>query len=80
MTLRARLDRLHGIYPRNSTRVDPALDFSRLTIDEALELDDILIKLEGVPPLANGEADLSALSDVERERLDALYERSTVTP
>jgi hypothetical protein len=77
VTLAHRLDRLHRHYPQRPERTS-ALDFSSLTPEERFELDTILAKLEGVPPLPNGRPDLSPLSDAELERLHDLADRITV--
>jgi hypothetical protein len=80
MTLRTRLDRLHKVYQRNPTQVAPMFNFSQLTPEEMFELDQILAKLQGVTPRANGPPDCSSLSDVELERLIALEARITEAP
>jgi hypothetical protein len=78
MSLARRLDALTARYPRRPEQA-PALDLSALTLEERFELDAILVKLEGMPPLLNGRADLSPPSDAELERLHELSDRITVT-
>jgi hypothetical protein len=77
MSLSRRLDALTKRYPSRPAP-PPAFDFSALTSEECFELDTILAKLEGVPPLPNGRPDLSPLSDTDLERLDALAAHVTL--
>jgi hypothetical protein len=77
-----RLRRLDVIYQRRASTV-PALnvlDLSRLTIDERLDLDDLLARVEGLPSRPDGRPDLSPLSEVELERIEALAEKVRVNP
>jgi len=76
MALSRRIAVLAKRYPHRPP-LTPALDVSALTPEEQDELDTILATLEGTPPLPNGRADLSSLSDAELERLAALAERIT---
>jgi hypothetical protein len=78
MTLARRLDRLSRRYPWRRLPM-PALDVSALTIEERHELDAILAVLEGAPLRPDGRPDLSALSDAELERLDALAAKVMLT-
>ena len=77
MTRSRRLAALTKRYPRRPAP-PPAFDFSGLTLEEQFELDAILAKLEGVPPLPDGRRDLSPLSDTDLERLDALAAHVTL--
>jgi hypothetical protein len=72
-----RLARLDLIYRRRSAPRFAAqtFDLSRLTQDERLDLDDVLAKLDGLPPRPNGRPDLSPLSDEELERVAELSEK-----
>jgi hypothetical protein len=75
-----RLARLEIVYQRQEAArpMVPTYDFGQLTQDERLEFDDLLAKVEGLPPRPNGRPELSPLSDAELERAYELSEKGRV--
>jgi hypothetical protein len=75
-----RLARLEILYQRQAAALPaaPVYDFDQLTLDERHELDDLLAKVEGLPPRPNGRPELSPLSDAELERAFELSEKGRV--
>jgi len=68
-----RIDRLNAAYRRRAPQpAHQPRDLERLGASERDELFAITAKLQGLPPLPNGEQDLSVFSDDELDRLAEL--------